>query len=133
MDYARLVQTAQRLIAKSGQKVIWRSAVDPVPADPAKPWLASASDASSDFDCMAVFLPMKSQRSPFLSMMKDAQDVPMGSVLVLIAGNNNFEPQINDVCLREDAFGNIETLSVFKSNTVRPAQTSVLHMIVMAR
>lgn len=133
MDYARLVQTAQRLIAKTGQKVTWRVTGDPVIADASKPWLASPADASNDFDCIAVFLPMKSIRSPFLSMMKDATDVPLGSLTVLIAGNANFEPAMNDLCLRDDGNGGTETLRVIRLNTLRPAATSVLHNLVMAR
>lgn len=133
MDYARLVETALRLIKKNGQAVTWRVTGDPVSSDATKPWLASAADASTDFDCFAVFLPMKSLRSPFLSMMKDATDVPAGSETVLIAGNSDFEPAMNDLCLRNDANGNPQTHRIVRLNTLRPATTSVLHILVMSR
>jgi hypothetical protein len=129
MDYTKLAATAKRLIQKSGALIVWVAQDDPTPVDTTTPWKVSPTPSTTETKVYGVVLPMKRESSPFLSMMKDADDIPKGEAIVLIAGNQGFEPDITGLI----QLGDGTTYRPLKIKTLRPALTSVLHIVYVAR
>jgi hypothetical protein len=130
MDYVRARATAQRIIKKNGRLVTWRQF--PAPSTAAQGWTPDPTGAHVDFSPYVAFLTLGTA-NPSMAAMIAALDVPTGSTQALLAGNDEFVPTLNDVCITVDEYGQTETLRVTKLETLRPAEIAVLHTMILSR
>lgn len=110
--FDRAIATALRLIAKNGQKVVWR-VLDDATADPATPWLPGQA-APANKDVMICFLPVDKQTLETFSFRK-ATEVPKGAYLGLM-GNVPFDPNIKDIVMRDGKQLNIDSIDLLSPN-----------------
>jgi hypothetical protein len=124
-QYARTIKSAQRLIAKYGQDVIWRKPNVSVP-DPTKPW-KSLDNAPTDIPVKIVFVRPEGGLSNALYHLIKGTDAVTGAPKGLMAPINGFNPEITDRVIR-----NGSTLVIGSINVVAPASDAVLYIIEFA-
>ncbi|WBF76995.1 hypothetical protein PSV3_00294 [Septimatrevirus PSV34] len=71
-QFDRAIKTAQRLIAKNGEKVKWRVIEDATPADPNKPWEPGPA-LPDDKDVTICFLPVDRQTQETFNFIKGTE------------------------------------------------------------
>lgn len=96
--FDRQIQTALRLIAKNGEKVVWRQVTEGAPSDPSQPWNPGAP-SNVDSDATICFLPVNKETRETFTFLRGTE-VPKGSVLGYM-GNVPFEPNLKDVVIRD--------------------------------
>lgn len=120
--FDRAIQTALRLIAKNGQKVVWRTINDAAPSDPSQPWNPGAA-TPVDNDATICFLPVDRQTMETFNFIKGTE-VPKGSVMGLM-GNVPFAPNLKDVVIRDGVELRIATIDVLSPNGQKVLYTVV--------
>ena len=113
------IKTAQRLIAKNGEKVKWRVIGDVAPTDPNKPW-EPGSALQDDKDVTVCFLPVDQQTFNFIK----GTEVPKGSVMGLM-GNVPFAPNLKDVVIRNGVELRLAYIDVLSPNGQKVLYTMV--------
>ncbi|WBF76821.1 hypothetical protein PSV3_00119 [Septimatrevirus PSV32] len=116
------IKTAQRLIAKNGEKVKWRVIEDAAPADPNKPWEPGPA-LPDDKDVTICFLPVDRQTQETFNFIKGTE-VPKGSVMGLM-GNVPFEPNLKDVVIRNGVELRLAYIDVLSPNGQKVLYTMV--------
>ena len=112
-QFDRAIKTAQRLIAKNGEKVKWRVIGDVVPTDPNKPW-EPGSALPEDKDVTICFLPVDRQTQETFAFIKGTE-VLKGSVMGLM-GNIPFAPNLKDVVIRNGVELRLAHIDVLSPN-----------------
>jgi len=120
--FDRAIATAQRLIAKNGEKVVWRVINDPTPTDPNKPWEPGAATPTNN-DVTICFLPVDRQTQETFNFIKGTE-VPKGSVMGLM-GNVPFEPNLKDVVIRNGVEMRLAYIDVLSPNGQKVLYTMV--------
>lgn len=120
--FDRAIQTALRLIAKNGQKVVWRAINDATPPNPSQPWNPGAA-TPEDKDVVICFLPVDKETKETFTFMKGTE-VPKGSVMGLM-GNVPFEPNLKDVVIRDGKELRIANIDVLSPNGQKVLYTVV--------
>lgn len=113
------IKTAQRLIAKNGEKVKWRVIEDAPPTDPSKPWEPGTA-LQDDKDVTVCFLPVDQQTFNFIK----GTEVPKGSVMGLM-GNVPFAPNLKDVVIRNGVELRLAYIDVLSPNGQKVLYTMV--------
>lgn len=98
-QFDRQIATALRLIQKNGQKVVWKSIPAETPADPAKPWNGGAN-VPVQSDVFICFVPVRDRDTRKFFAYLTGSEIQIGSLAGLM-GNVPFEPNLNDVVLRD--------------------------------
>lgn len=111
--FDRAIQTALRLIAKNGEKVVWRVIDDAAPSDPSQPWNPGPA-TPVDNAATICFLPVDRQTMETFTFIKGTE-VPKGSVMGLM-GNVPFEPNLKDVVIRDGKELRIANIDVLSPN-----------------
>ena len=111
-QFDRQIATAERLIKKYGQAVIWRQIVDIPNTD--QPWKASAQTTVEQPVTIA-FIPMTREYKEMF-VFKDKTEVTSGFVVGLMKGNIPFTPGPKDVVVRNGKTYDIETLDPLSPN-----------------
>lgn len=121
-QFDRAIKTAQRLIAKNGEKVKWRVIEDVVPTDPNKPW-EPGSALPEDKDVTICFLPVDRQTQETFAFIKGTE-VLKGSVMGLM-GNIPFAPNLKDVVIRNGVELRLAHIDVLSPNGQKVLYTMV--------
>lgn len=119
--YSRQIKMAQKLIAKKGQKVIWRQVNDGEPADPSKPWIPGPP-VNTDNEVSIVFLPSDRKGLEFLRYLKGTE-VPIGTLSGLLP-NVSFSPKVKDLVIRGD-----QELVIRTIDPIAPAEQTLLYVM----
>ena len=110
--FDRAIATAQRVIAKYGQAVIWRKVNDA--ANTAEPWKPIESP-DVDHDVNICFVPIvDAQWRKLLQYLKDTE-VPAGKLCGLM-GAVDFEPKLKDVVVRDGVTLRISSIDLLSPN-----------------
>lgn len=117
------IATAQRLIAKNGEAVIWRSISNPEPVDPDKPWIVGPTE-STDYVVNVCFLPLSRVNLETFTLIQGTE-VPKGAVMALM-GNVPFAPNLKDVVVRSGTELRIDSLDILSPNGQIVLYTMVL-------
>jgi hypothetical protein len=96
-QYDKAVATAQRLIAKYGQDVVWHQLTNGATTPPAD-WKPAANQATT-YTVRAVFLPTNRVNNELLRMLGNTE-VPVGNTTALIAVGA-FTPTLRDKLVRD--------------------------------
>lgn len=127
-DYSKAVAGALRLIAAKGQPCTWQKHTETENA--AAPW-KPAKGAATDFeDVPIVFIPVGAGTA-WLQYL-GATEVPKGGVMGLL-GAQEFSPSLKDTCLREDEDGNSEVLRVVWCDKMKPAEQTILNIVIFEK
>lgn len=121
--FDRQIATAQRLIAKYGQAVIWQTVNQGAPADPLKPWESSASPDTPN-NTKICFVPVRDNDWRKLLAYLKGTEVPTGKLAGLMAGNVSFEPKLKDTVLRDGV-----TLNVTNIDLISPNDQKILYIL----
>lgn len=121
-QFDRAINTAQRLIAKNGEKVKWRVIEDVTPTDPNKPWEPGPA-LPEDKDVTICFLPVDRQTQETFNFIKGTE-VPKGSVMGLM-GNVPFAPNLKDVVIRNGVELRLAYIDVLSPNGQKVLYTMV--------
>ena len=116
------IKTAQRLIAKNGEKVKWRVIDDAAAPDPSQPWNPGPA-TPEDKDVTICFLPVDRQTMETFTFIKGTE-VPKGSVMGLM-GNVPFNPNLKDVVIRDGVELRIANIDVLSPNGQKVLYTVV--------
>lgn len=111
--FDRQIATAKRLIAKNGQKVIWRQISNGVPASATEPWKVGPA-VNTDHDVIICFLPFTTENKEFLRALLGTE-VATGSVTGLMAAVN-FTPAKRDIVIRDGKTYSIKTIDPLRPN-----------------
>lgn len=113
--YDRQVATAQRLIAKYGQQVLWQQEAAQV-SDPDKPWQTSLDGDLAQYPVTIVFLsPKGGNFKADLAFLKGT-DVIVGGVRGLMGAVSGFTPQAIDKVIRDGAKLAIKSIDMLHPN-----------------
>jgi hypothetical protein len=113
--FDRAIKTAERLIERNGQSVIWRTVNDGTPSDPLKPWKPS-DQADVDRTAFICFLPVDKEAKQLFRFLRGTNDLPTGNIQGLMKGNVNFEPNLKDVVLRDGEILRIRSIDLLSPN-----------------
>lgn len=109
--FDRAIATAQRLIKKNGQSVVWRQVIDT--PNPDQPWKAP-TQVVTDHPVVIAFIPMTREYKEMF-VFKDKSEVTSGFVVGLM-GQVPFTPGPKDVVIRNGKTYDIETLDLLSPN-----------------
>ena len=116
------IKTAQKLIAKNGEKVVWNVSPDPTPTDPNKPWKPGPAQADPK-DVVICFLPVDRQTQESFNFV-NGTEVPKGSVMGLMGGVD-FEPNLKDTVTRNGVELRLAYIDVLSPNGQKVLYTMV--------
>jgi hypothetical protein len=121
-EYNRQVETALRLIAKKGKKIIWR--VIPDAESETEPWKAGEEQIPVDYSNISIcFLPVDRVNTQLFRYLSQT-DVIVGNMYGLM-GAVNFNPSAKDVVIRSAS----EIYRISSIDTLKPADQVILHTI----
>ena len=112
--FDRAIATAQRLIERNGQLVVWRGLTNGAPSDADKPWLPSDS-VPVNHDVFICFVPVKDRATRQFFAELSGREVVVGSLAGLM-GNVTFEPTLKDVVIRDGTELAIDTIDLLSPN-----------------
>jgi len=111
-QYDRAIATAQRLIAKYGQVVVWNSKLNGAPGNANEPWKPTDT-APIPHTVSICFVPVRDRETrKFLQFLKGSE-VQVGALAGLM-GAVDFDPNASDAVIRDGAelaIANIDLLS----------------------
>lgn len=111
-QFDRQIATAERLIKKYGQTVVWRQVVDAPNVD--QPWKAPIQ-TTTEHSVVIAFLPMTREYKEMF-VFKDKTELTAGFVVGYMKGNIPFTPGPKDVVVRDGKTYDIETLDPLSPN-----------------
>lgn len=112
--FDRAIKTAERLIEKNGQKIIWRLVKNGAAASDT-PWKPSEL-ADEDKDAIICFLPIGKESRQLFTFIRGQSDVPTGYVMGLMKGSIDFVPSVTDVVIRDGETLRIKSLDLLSPN-----------------
>lgn len=121
--FDRQIATANKLIQKNGQLVVWKSVTTGAPADAAMPWKPTVA-VDPQHDAYICFLPINRQMTQLFNYLRGTNDIPTGSVMGLMAGNVAFAPKLKDVVMRDG-----DTLRIKSIDLLSPNGQKILYTI----
>lgn len=112
-QFDRQIATAQRLIKKNGQLVVWRQAATPA-VDGAEPWNVATAAPVDNF-VFVCFVPVRDRESRKLIQYLTGTEVESGQTAGLM-GAVGFEPTTKDVVIRDGKTLRIVSLDCLSPN-----------------
>lgn len=112
--FDRQIASAKRLIEKNGEKCIWRSIPAETPADPDKPW-NGGTNVPVESDVFICFVPVRNRDSRQFIEALAGTEVQIGKLAGLM-GNVPFEPNLNDVVIRNGVELRMTTIDLLSPN-----------------
>jgi len=112
-EYTEDIEFVLELIEETGQAVTFKSLVDGVPSDPAKPWKPSAG-SSTDHPVKIAFLPRERENEKRVQYRKET-DISMGLILGYM-GQVNVVPKLKDIVIRGSKTYVVETIDTVEPN-----------------
>ena len=111
--FDRSIATAERLIKRNGQSVIWRNIV--TGDDPVEPWKqVPGTPVNNPVDIC--FLPPDTKSQKFFAYLRGTNDVGIGYLQGLMKGNISFEPKLKDIVLRDGVELVIRSIDLLSPN-----------------
>lgn len=126
--FARQIATAQRLIKKNGQAVVWVEKPSPAGVNPQNAWHGDNVTAETRHaNVMVCFVPVESKEDLAAFRFLHDTDVQVGSTFGLM-GAVTFNPTANHYIVRDG-----ETLNIRRLDYLKPNGKPVLYLVEFMR
>lgn len=112
--FDRAIATAERLIDKYGQQVVWNTVVKGA-SDPATPWKPTQA-VDVPHNVVICFLPVDRESRQLFTFLRGTNEVVTGSILGYMKGNLDFIPHLQDTITRDGLTLKIKTLDLLSPN-----------------
>lgn len=121
-QFDRQIATAQRLIKKNGQKIVWRKLADATPSNPAEPW-NGGTNVPVEHSPFLCFVPAKESATRVFMAYLAGTEIKTGRLAALM-GAVDFVPDSKDIVVRDGVELRIDSIDV-----VSPNGQPILYMI----